>query len=253
MSDDHKRGAKKEQFCGIPGNPCECGNDYIKICEPGWSSHTFSRLVNAAAGKFSFDKKYEAHHVMCVAPVSSEIIAKDSIDGVVKATVWCINNKDNMLAMPLWGHTVMWYCAITAAGGDIKTDSVPPAFANVPQHDWDHNCKEGYTWEVEQDAKSLAKELEEMGHEAKPENLAGALNALSSKFVGILATRGAREGGTHKSFTEGGTGENWCHPFSMASDGKVTSKGYPVRNFDERVKKWIERIAKAIKEGKPNA
>ncbi|GAA5182357.1 hypothetical protein GCM10025771_31460 [Niveibacterium umoris] len=249
MSDEHQRGAKKGEFCGIPGNPCECGNDYIKICEPGWSSHTFARLVKAKAGKFAFEKKYEAHHVMCVAPVSAEVIAKPAIEGVVKATKWCINNSDNMLAMPLWGHTVMWYCDITEDGGEIKDDSPAPPFANIPQHDWDHNCKQGYTWEIEQEAKKLADKLKEMGHKAQPKNLAGALNALSSRFKTTLATRGGRKGGTHKMFIDGASDSEWCHPFSMASDGKVTSKGFPVRSFDERVAKWIKRIAEAIKEG----
>jgi hypothetical protein len=249
VSDDHKRGSKKGKFCGIPGNPCECGNDYIKICEPGWSSHTFARLVKAQGGAFSFQKKYEAHHVVCVAPVSSELIAKPSIEGVIKETQWCINNKDNMLAMPLWGHTVKWYCTITAAGGSVASDIPAPPFANIPQHDWDHNCKEGYTYEVEQAAKNLAQDAEEAGHEISPEDLKGALDGLSSDFKSLLSERGARQSGTHEAWKSGGTQADWCQPFSMASTDKVTSKGYPVKKFDESVAKWIKRIATAIAGG----
>ena len=249
MSDEHKRGEKKGKFCGIPGTPCECGNDYIEICEPGWSDHTCPRLVRASGGKFSFDKKYEAHHVLCVAPVSSEIIGKPGIAGVVAATKWCINNEDNMLAMPLWGHTVMWYCDIAEDGGEIDDDSPAPPFKNVPQHDWDHNCSEGYTWEVEKELRKLADKLKEKGHKVQPKDLKGELDDLSSDFKDLLEERGKRKGGTHKMFTGGGTGKDWCQPFSMASNGKVTSKGYPVKNFDERVAKWIKRIAQAIKEG----
>lgn len=246
MGDEHKRGAKKGEFCGIPGTPCECGNDYIKICEPGWSSHTFARLVKASTGKFSFEKKYEAHHIVCVAPVSTEIIAKPSIDGVIKATKWCINNKNNMMAMPLWGHTVMWYCKITAAGGKLDADTPAPPFANIPQHDWDHNCRDGYTDEVVAACKDLAAEIADEDHEVEPEDIKGALDDLSADFKSKLLARGSREGGTHKQMIEGGTAANWCHPFSMASNGKVTDKGYPVRQFDDRVAKWVERIKNAI-------
>ncbi len=246
MSDDHKRGSKKGKFCGIPGNPCDCGNDYIKICEPGWVTHTFARLVKAESGAFSFQKKYEAHHVVCVAPVSSELISKSSIEGVIKETQWCINNKGNMLAMPLWGHTVKWYCSITAAGGSVASDIPAPPFANVPQHDWDHNCKEGYTWEVEQAAKKLAKETEAKGHEADPEDLKGDLEDMSDDFKSKLDQRGNRKGGTHDCWKNGADSEDWCQPFSMASTGKITAKGYPVKKFDESVAKWIKRIAAAI-------
>ncbi|WP_341675042.1 hypothetical protein [Niveibacterium sp. SC-1] len=245
MGDEHKRGDKKGKFCGIPGTPCECGNDYIKVCEPSWSFHTFRRLVRAESGTFGFEKKFEAHHVVCVSPVSSEIIAKPKIDGIIRGTTWCINNKENMLAMPLWGHSVMWYCKITVAGGKLDASSAPP-FADIPQHDWDHNCRDGYTDEVVAACKDLAAEIESEGHNVEPDDIKGALDELSSDFKSKLKSRGAREGGTHKQFVEGGTSARWGHPFSMATDGKVTSKGYPVKVFDERVARWIERIKNAI-------
>jgi hypothetical protein len=41
----------------------------------------------------------------------------------------------------------------------------------------------------------------------------------------------------------------WCDPFSMASEGKVSSIGFPVRNFNDEVMKWVNRIADAINSG----
>lgn len=249
----HERGLSKGQFCGIPGTPCECGNDYIEICNPGWNDYTFSRLIRRKKGPWlTFQKKYEAHHVVCVAPVAQEIVSKKSIESVIAQTQWCINNKDNMIAMPLWGHTVKWYCDISADGGDFAaTISVPP-FANIPQHDWDHNCNDGYTWEVVEAAKKVAKKIEQAGHEIKTQDIAAALNSLSSKFKNILlAVRGTRKGGTHAAWLMAldDPDSDWCQPFSMASTVALTRKGFPVRKFDESVAKWIERIAEAIRGG----
>src|SRR5262245_22480541 len=134
---DHQRGESKGLFCGIPGRPCACGNDYVDICEPGWSNVTFPRLVKKKTGSSTFPKKFEAHHILCVAPIGSETVANTNIDARVRSTQWCINNGSNMLGMPLWGHTVMWYCSIAASGGSIKATLTAPPFANIPQHDWD--------------------------------------------------------------------------------------------------------------------
>jgi hypothetical protein len=256
MSGEHDRGKRKHDFCTVPASPkcddCPGSKDYIEVCKPSWSAESFTRLVKAQAGAFTFPKKYEAHHLVCVSPATVELVAKKEIESVIAQTAWCINNEKNMIAMPLWGHSVKWYCDISAAGGAIKSQLTVPPFANIPQHDWDHNSKEGYTWEVEEACKKLAKKIEESGHKLKGEDLKAALDNLSGKFRNILTgVRGTRVGGTHAAWAKGQNDpqSDWCQPFSMASTAKLTRKGFPVRKFDEKVAKWISRIAAAIKSG----
>jgi hypothetical protein len=250
----HDRGERVGQFCANPAEtPCDdCSEskNYVEVCKPGtWFSHTFERRVRAAKA-FTFDKKYEAHHIACVSPVNEVLYGNAKLRGAVAQTKWCINKKSNMVAMPLWGHTVKWYCAITAEGGEIDEDRKAPKFKNIPQHDYDHNCKEGYTWEVEQKLKELAAEIKEADHDLKGDDLAAELDAISDDFRSkLIDKRGMRKGGTHKAWKlaqDDPDDETWCHPFSMASDKKVSSKGFPVRSFDSAVAKWIDRIAGAI-------
>lgn len=245
MSDEHKRGLEKNQFCGIPKDgKCKCGNDYIEICKPGWHDFTFKRLVRRKAlPVFVFGKKYEAHHILCVACVAGQIIAKDSIDSVIAQTKWCINNKKNMMALPLWGHTVRWYCSEKL--GEEENPGRPD-FQDLPQHDWDHNSKKGYTWEIETELKDIAKVIEDAGHEVEPDDIAAALNNLSMTYERNLKSRGARRGGTHRAWLSGGDEQEWYEPFSMASTGNLTAKGFPAKSFDSRVAAWIKRLAEAL-------
>ena len=58
-----------------------------------------------------------------------------------------------MKAMPLWGHTVQWYCSFKedddgTIEGKVKSRTREPLFKNIPQHDFDHNYEKGYTYEV---------------------------------------------------------------------------------------------------------
>jgi hypothetical protein len=251
-AEDHQRGSKKNQFCAIPGTPCECGNDYIKVCNPGWGEFTFERLIRLELKTIAFGKKYEAHHLLCVSSVSKELVANENIDSIVRETVWCINADVNMLGMPLWGHTVKYYCTITAAGGAIANVSPPaPPFANIPQHDWDHNCKLGYRHETDEAMKGLAKDVQDAGHEFSGQNLKGELESLSKQFRGELSSRGGRNGGTHNAWQQGSKQptSRWYEPFSMASTANLTEKGFPVRDFDNKVAAWIKRIAAAISGG----
>ena len=223
----------------------------MKNCgSPNWGEYTFKRLIRRATGTISFSKTFEAHHLLCVASVSSEIVSAPGIDGVIRETVWCINATANMYAMPLWGHTVKYYCQITAIGGSlIASLTLPPPFANVPQHDYDHNCSLGYTYEVEQKLKGVADAVEEAEHEITPKDIAGLLNSKSAEFKSTLQARGSRNGGTHAGWNFGKKDptSRWYIPFSMASEGCLTAKGYPVRDFDHRVTKWINRIVEAMK------
>lgn len=105
------------------------------------NSYAYLRLVRAKIKPFTFKKIFEAHHVACVAPVSAFIAGDSALKDVVHQTTWCINKPSNMLAMPLWGHTVKWYCQITAASDVVNIDAAQqaPPFKNIPQHNFDHN------------------------------------------------------------------------------------------------------------------
>jgi hypothetical protein len=105
---------------------------------------------------------------------------------------------------------------------------------------------------VEQACEKLAKKVEKADHTLQGESLQGALNSLSDKFRNILlSVRGTRLGGTHAAWLQGMSDpeSNWCHPFSMASTAKLTRVGFPVRDFNARSAKWIQRIANAIGSG----
>lgn len=258
MAGKHDRGSREGKFCAVPAKPkctdCPGSKDYIAVCEPPeWFDHTFSRLVSAKVGPFTFAKKYEAHHVLCVAPVSDKLVSNSAIEGVIKQTKWCINNEQNMLAMPLWGHTVKWYCKDIETKKMIPGGLGAPPFADIPQHDFDHNCNGGYTDDIRKACDDLVEEIEEAEHELKGDSLVGRLNQLSGKWKNeLVVTRGKRKGGTHAAWAaaQGATADpQWCHPFSMASEGKVSSIGFPVRNFNDEVMKWINRIADAINSG----
>src|SRR5262245_7307915 len=247
-NDDHKRGTRKGQFCAVAGTPCEDGENFVDNCGlESFSGFAFRRLVKAVTGKFTFAKQFEAHHVLCVSSVNNTLITSD-VFNIVREANWCINRKPNMFAMPLWGHTVKHYCTITAADGWIESQLAAPSFENIPMHDYDQNCKLGYTHEVEEDLRYMVDKIEEAGHKAESLDLAGVLDRKSAKFKERLHERGRRNGGTHAGWITGmkSPTSSWYVPFSMASTGALTQKGFPVRRFDERLKKWITRITEAL-------
>jgi len=204
-----------------------------------------------------FPKKYEAHHILCVSPVSETLLGQpetSKIYGAVGQTDWCINNKKNMLGMPLWGHTVKYYCQVTSAGGSLLAGAAlgPPPWAHLPQHDIDHNSKEGYTWEVEKQMERISAKVEKASHALSGASLAAALDSWSAKFEAELKRRATRKGGTYNAWklAQAPTSDpQWSQPFSMASDGKVSSPAFPVRNFNDKVQRWISKIAGAITGG----
>jgi hypothetical protein len=186
---------------------------------------------------------YEAHHVLCVASVTGLLSSKDSIRKSLEQTTWCINAGRNMLAMPEFAHSITWYGNV--ARRTITPNEPPPLFQNLPSHDWDHDS---YQDEVEADLRSIADKVEKAGHGFSPGNLKADLNALSSKYKAQLRDRGLREGGTHAAFLNGiddpdGT---WFFPFSMASDGAITSKSFPVRNWDDEVGSLLDKLTTAF-------
>jgi hypothetical protein len=250
MSDDCKAESATKKFCSIRANPkcgdCKQPKTYVDVCKPSWSAFTYVQLVQGEG----MDKKYEAHHILCVSPVTKELTGKSTIKKAIEETDWCINNGDNMIAMPLWGHTVKWYCKITRSRKFLPMDVPPPPFKDLPQHNIDHNSSEGYTYEITQECQKLAMAIQKSGHQLKGDSLAGKLNGLSGKWRTEINRRGAsRKSGTHeawKSAWKDDPDPNWFEPFSMASDDKISEMPFPVHKFDDKVAAWIDRLANAM-------
>ncbi len=251
MSGTHNREKFKKEFCAVAADgKCDCGNDYKANCKPAPAWDSADDFTWAIKGQGKRQQSYAPHHVLCVASVATLLIdATDKkVEGVVEATKWCVNNEGNMIAMPLWGHTVKWYCNIKAAllsvGGG---NTAPPLFQNLPQHDSDHTGKGAYIEELEEVLRKLVVQLAKTGHEAKPVDLAGAMTKLSAAFIAKLKARGLRQGGTHKAWQDGATNRDWFMPFSMATDGSALRKGYPKLQFSQKTMRKLQWLANQLK------
>jgi hypothetical protein len=264
----HSEGVVVDEFCAIRAEKCSLhGNEYQKNCDPppnGWEGTTFLQ-----GSKEKVLKKPEAHHLLCVACVT-EFVAKDSkLKDVVRQTPWCINDTVNMFAMPLWGHTIKWYCnnfdemdldrdsvGDLIDAGDLFSKKTGPKFKNIPQHDYDHNSGLGYKQEVDRDLKQLASQIRDVAknsHEDASSALAGELEELSKKFRSELQRRGKRAGGTHNAWSEVVKGvrkphSDWYKPFSMANDGKEEARVFPVSGADSgKLANKIRRMVDALR------
>jgi hypothetical protein len=250
----HDRGTKRFDFCADPvkDKDCDCGNNYVAVCKPGWKSYEYPQLVRGQAkigGPYAYAEGYEAHHITCVSSVMSKLMgSKDSnIRRVIRETVWCINDGVNMMAMPLFGHTVKHYCQVSKKSSRYASASKKaPDFANIPQHDWDHDGADAYLHEIDERAGAIAADIKKTKHSFKGPKLQKDLVAISNDFRTNLDTRGrTRNKGTHLSWLEAREDEsstNWCLPFSMARTAFVTTKGFP-----EIRDEWIERMQNALK------
>jgi hypothetical protein len=190
---------------------------------------------------------YEAHHLLPVGCVTDQILGNTSIEGAVQETEWCINNADNMLGMPMWGMTIKWYCSISAVGGEMLKGNVPdPPFANIPQHDFNHNR---YNIQVEEALEVIVGQVTKAtkDHKLQGQALQSRLKKESDAMEVDLGKKGIRKGGTGKGWTLGQEGDpEWNEPFSMAPKGEIDDAPFPVRNFDEKKKAWIERLRRGI-------
>src|ERR1700691_1632712 len=141
----HKQTSDRIEFCRIPD--CKKTN-YRDSCPATW--------------------KNEAHHILCVNQVNKCVVGKtQEVQKVIDESKWCINDPNNMVALPLWGTTVMYYCkdfsSITTwdvkgllkgiAGSLLKTEQSAPAFENLPQHNYGHSGEDAsmsYNLEIQQ-------------------------------------------------------------------------------------------------------
>lgn len=247
----HNRAKSKGDFCAVAAQPscgCSIDADYVAVCRPNWPNHEFIRKIKGVGKR---PKSFEAHHILCASSVGVMIVdaGGKGVAKLVGDTEWCINTKKNMIAMPLWGHTVKWYCNIDTKTLGAASRKAPP-FKNLPQHDWDHTGKGAYQEEVDKELSKIVKDLKKAGHDATTFDLAGALDGQSSNFKSLLKARGKRNGGTHAGWRAGRANPNsttWYPPFSMASTGCVTGKGYPKLNFTQEMMNKLKWLAKQIK------
>lgn len=229
----HVRGKKEGDFCAcaVSGGKCDCGHNYRSTNKPPFWP-------------------FQAHHLLPVTCVNSVLVSEPEINGILRATKWCINAKDNMYGMPVWGDTVRWYCKITAVLRLLKVGQPAPPWKNVPQHLNDHNL---YNEEVTGNLNNLGFTWAFADHDAKGPDIAGDLDTLSNEMRSALKTRGStRTGGTHKAWTgaiqastQGKEHPGWYKPFSMAEN--PCERAFPIRGESSSESSWINRIATALK------
>jgi len=228
----HTQGMKKGKFCAK--RKSNCGHSrYKKVCEPKplWKA-PWSR--------------YDAHHLLCVASVTQFIGKKKELQPIIKQTDWCINKGRNLIAMPVWGQTISWYCTRLAKGQQLAA----PDFANLPQHNYNHTGVMSFMDEVDSQLLSLADQIEKnkANHKAASAELGNALNGLSDYFKGELERRGSKRcGGTHaawKAAFQNKPGKSeWYKPFSMANDGCEDPRLFPGLT-QSKAKNILKNVAK---------
>lgn len=230
-SADHEaRGEKKGEFCARApnGGNCECGNNYKDNGKAPATWDTTGVKFTSKKKKKAF-KYFEAHHILSVSPVNSIVFGAEGIQTIVKSTVWCVNDKSNMIALPSMAHTIDWY--------EQRKESTAPPFANLPQHDWDHFP---YLNDLRAKLKTLVKAVQEKAkiHKTKPKNIREDMVNLTTEFRTQLEVECCkRDNGTHAAYHA-----KACGPFSMASDANITKRQFPAGKFDDKFGAWKNRI-----------
>ena len=189
--------------------------------------------------------KHNAHHSVCCGSVT-DLTGNVDIKVIIDMTDWCVNHKKNMIALPLWGHTFIWY---VNQMGELMENRSAPEFADRPMHDCDHDL---YKTEVDSELQDIAKEIKEnkKAHKHRVKQLKSELNAQVKYFKGEVKRRGKREQGTHTAWERARQDENysnWFKPFSMANDGDERERTFPCHGGDERpiqdkINDWLEAI-----------
>jgi hypothetical protein len=265
--DDHAPLPENSEFCGIrPNGACECGNNYRKIAEgkSNWNGSATGDWTTKVKFKFAqrrwfkdkddpdkgcfkiFQVGWQAHHVVPCQAVKyfpDNLEDRDLLISHRDNTKWCINNDKNMIPMPIFGQTVKWYL-MNAENDDLE----PPPFVNIPQHDWEHNTKAGYNFEVKREVYRLWKAAGEKCEEARYEKVAKALGGKSDRWTNKLKHRGKREDGTHeawKNATEGKC-DKWYLPFSMADDGEAERRHFPFTSDKSKVWSKLKQLMKSL-------
>jgi hypothetical protein len=249
----HTKGDKVKEFCSLRKDTCPCGESYQEHCvaeASAWEAQAAgsSKYVQRY-GSGARRRSYEAHHIACVAAVTGIITVNEEIRSIVEQTKWCVNRKNNMIALPLWPHTIEWYFNLGARtlkqtdepSGRRKPSTGPPPYAGLAHHDYDHG---EYIEEVNLDLRRVAARAQraaEENHDDPTGNLAGALDGVIDKHKANLQGRS-----THAAWEQGMNGEaNWYKQFSMSQDNP-SERAFPAPS-NELWEKMLEVAAAFLK------
>ncbi|HEY1755870.1 MAG TPA: hypothetical protein VGG72_10775 [Bryobacteraceae bacterium] len=229
--DAHKEPKPIGAFC--PTRGCKENNYQAKCQSASWRSGC------------------QAHHILCVSSINDGLVATPKIKPILRQTKWCINAAKNMVAMPVWGATVEYYCTINPVRSAFSQVRGGPEFVDICQHNWDHNTTNGYTQEVTEVLVRVGVKIVARKHKGEDQDVAAELDEYSSDFRSKLRDRGVRKGGTHTAWkdakkADGAVGTGWYMPFSMARAAMATERSFPLKSDSTSVTDWISNIAKLL-------
>lgn len=208
--------AKKKHFTGV-------GEEKIHTAREGTCKSFGSCNYQKNTPDTGVPEPRQSHHIVCVSTtigykgIDSYKSYVATIDAVYKNTKWCVNQGPNLKWLPLKGTYLKVKNNLKDGKRVPKGDSGVWAL-DLPCHDWDHNCKDGYTAEVLEGFKKIWNAIcdaKDDGECPEEESATADFKSLENKMKQRLAARGKRKGGTRKAIRAEGE-EKWWIPFSMA-------------------------------------
>lgn len=244
----HTEGDQKGKFCSLRASKCKpCRNSYKKPCKAtakGWNQQV-AGFTSKFRQKYKDGFRYSsqnAHHIACVASVT-EIVTRDaSLELIVRATKWCVNDASNMIALPLWPHTFEWYVKFNQDDLVFRTERGEPPFKDLAMHDYDHDqYNSDVSLELEQVVKNVKAKKKK--HHVAVATLVSQLNNVISSFRGTLTGRN-----THQAWLDGvRDNPGWYKAFSL-SKANPTAKAFP--SSDNELGKKLEETHRLINMGR---
>lgn len=248
----HSEGASKGLFCSLRMEKCPCPNEYKKIMKgtESWGKYKQKHRVLTVV-----ERSPEAHHVLPVASVTSNITANDKLrQEVVENTKWCVNDIKNMIALPLFEMTFTHYLIVHQDDADSGKPIPAPPFAGLPMHNYGHAA---FQKEVNLKLKKVGKDAKQntQNHEDASGTLLAALNTERDLFKPDLSSRGGRGKGTHVEFLNAmglnadgteftGNAHDWYKPFSMAKN--PAPKAFPSTGRKSGLSKKLNDLIQAF-------
>lgn len=251
-----------KEFCYSRKQPCPCSKaqsykDHHKAEVDSWGKYLQTRNVQKGpTGRQleSYSRAAEHHHIICVASVGVMLAANDVVKAHAEGTNWCINEKRNLVGLPMWPLHIGHYCSFSRTTPEVRTttsthsgvtvthaDAPAPPFKDLPMHDQDHDL---YIDEIESELIQVASNLELVEDCQDPdEALKSELDRLSDKYGEQLLTNGTINQGTHRNWENGIEDPygDWYKPFSMSrSPRPLIHPMSSFTTFEEKLNKYQE-------------